>query len=355
MRVGLDVRWIENSGIGTSLRMMIEHFSVEQRKRLLLYGRPGWDNRTGCEFKPVPYPVYGLEQHWSYARFLKREPLSLFHMPHYDVPLFYRGPFVATVYDLIHYLFPQYSTQPFTKAYSWALLRHVARHAKRIIAISETTKRDMVRIFPESEEKITVLPLAVDPSFRPASKEEITRVLAPYGLVPGYLLYVGNLRESKNTPRLLRAYSRLKREKPAVPPLVLIGKNSLRGISLASFGPSVRYLDRIPYEGLNAFYSGAALFVFPSLYEGFGLPPLEAMASGTPALVSNAASLPEVCGDAAAYVDPASEESIARGIGDLLSDPGRLRQMRKKGFDRVKRFSWDSFAQGVWRVYEETA
>ena len=353
MRVGLDVRMIDSSGIGTTIREMIRHFSAEQREKLLLYGRPDWRNTTGCESKTVPYPVYGLRQHWSYARFLEREPISFFHMPHYDVPLTFLRPFVATVYDLIHYLFPQYSTKPFTKQYSWLLLRHVAQHAKKIIAISENTKRDMVRVFPASEPKIRVLPLAVAPSFAPASEGKTRKVLASYGLSKGYALYVGNLRESKNTPRLLRAYAGLARERKNLPPLVLTGQNSLKPGVVEQHGPFIRYIGKTPFEQLDALYTGASLFVFPSLYEGFGLPPLEAMACGTPALVSTAASLPEVCGDAAVYVDPYSETDIARNIGTLLDDPNQREALRQKGFAQVKKYSWDAFAKGVWRVYEE--
>ncbi len=354
-RIGLDVRMIDSSGIGTTVRQMINHFSAEQRAKLLLYGRPDWENKTGCKAKSIPYPVYGIRQHWSYAQFLKREPISFFHMPHYDVPLGYKGPFVATVYDLIHYLFPQYSTKPFTKQYSWLLLRHVARNAKKIVAISEWTKRDLVRVFPESEPKITVLPLAADASFRPAGEEEINQALSLYGLKKGYLLYVGNLRESKNTPRLLRAYAGLSQQNPDVPPLVLIGRNFLRKGLLESFGPKVRHLGDVSFNQLNAFYSGASLFVFPSLYEGFGLPPLESMACGTPVLVSKAASLPEVCGDAAAYTDAGSEEGIGRAIKDLLGDPKRRDVLRQKGLEHVKKYSWDNFSKGMWRVYEEMA
>lgn len=355
MRVGVDVRMIDSSGIGTTIRETLNHFSPEQKERLTLYGRPGWENQTGCDAKTVPYKIYGLRQHWSYARFLEKEPISLFHMPHYDVPLTYRGPFVATVYDLIHYLFPQHSTKPFTRPYSWLLLRHVSLRARHIIAISEATKRDLVKVFPEAEPKITVLPLAVGASFKPATELEKNTALAAYGLKPGYALYVGNLRESKNIPRLLRAYANLAREKKGAPPLVLAGQNSLNGIALDSIGPSVKYVGKIPAGRLNALYSAASAFVFPSLYEGFGLPPLEAMACGTPAVVSNVASLPEVCGDAAVYADPLSEADIARAIWSVVSDPRKQAEMRQKGFDRVKRFSWDAFAKGVWRVYEQAA
>lgn len=340
--IGLDTRMIDYSGIGATIRGLLGGFSDEQRKRVALYG-----------LDKAPFPVYGLRQHWAFGRMLNRERLSLYHMPHYDVPLSYKGPLVATVHDLIHYLFPQYSTKPFTRTYAWFLLRHMARRASRIIAVSENTKRDLVKLFPAVAPRTVVLHPAVDSDFAPLSSGEAAPILKKYSLEPGYVLYVGNLRESKNTRRLVWAYQAVAAQRPDFPPLVLVGHNSLAGFDPSALGPRVVGVGPVPFKNLPAFYSSASLFVFPSLYEGFGIPPLEAMACGAPTIASNVASIPEVCGDAAEYVDPVSEESIARAMVALFDNPKRREELRGKGFARVKRFSWSSFAQGTWRVYEE--
>jgi glycosyltransferase involved in cell wall biosynthesis len=276
-------------------------------------------------------------------------------MPHYDVPLTYSGPLVVTIHDLIHFLFPEYSTKPFTRAYSRFMLNHVTKRAARILTVSENTKDDLIRLFPTAEPKITVLYPAVDKRFKPVSAEDAYPVMKSHRLSPGYLLYIGNLREGKNIRRLIDAYFHLRQIRRGCPPLVLVGQSSLRGMDFTGMEPHIRHLGPVPFDQLPALYSSAALFVFPTLYEGFGLPPLEAMACGAPVLTSNVASLPEVCGDAADYTNPRSEEAIARALAGLLDHPDIRKVMRAKGLERVKLFSWRRFAEGTWNVYEQVA
>ncbi len=355
MRIGLDVRMIGNSGIGTTIQELLNQFSPEQKKDLVLLGNSAESPDRACVYKQVPYPIYGLKQHWAYGRLLNKARLNLYHMPHYDVPYSYRGPLVVTVHDLIHYLFPQYSTKPLTRLYSNMMLHHVTRAASHIITVSENTKRDLLNAFPRAAEKTTVLYPAVDRAFAPVKGAALQDVLVYYRLLPGYLLYIGNLREGKNTRRLLRSYERLAAEKNDLPPLVLAGRNSLPDLKFSPDNPRIRYLGEVPAEDLPALYSGASLFVFPSLYEGFGLPPLEAMACGTPVITSSVASLPEVCGDAAMYVDPLSERDIAEKIWSLCESLKAREVLRSKGFERVKNFSWSRFADGTWKIYEDVA
>lgn len=353
--IGLDVRMLESSGIGTTIRGLLDHLTGDQRSRLTLIGPREFRGRyPESGYIETGFPVYSLTQHWAFGRRLMKENLSLYHMPHYDVPLSYSGPLIVTVHDLIHYLYPQYSTKPFTKLYSAFLLRHAAAKADRIIAVSENTKKDLIVNFPQSAEKIVVIENAVDRVFSPLIAEQVDPVMRRHKLNAGYFLYVGNIRASKNTLALLDGYAALKKSRPSVPELVIAGKNSYADLDVEKRGgPGTRYLGLIDGADLTALYNGASIFVFPSLYEGFGLPPLEAMACGIPVLASRAASLPEVCGDAAEYLDENNAQGIAAKLAFLSGSTKRRHQLREKGLERAKKFSWDRFAQRTWAVYED--
>ena len=353
MRVALDVRLIENSGIGTTIRGLLDHLRPSQRKQLVLLSSPGWKNPYECPTVPVEYKVYGLSQHWGYAAFLRKLDVDLFHMPHYDVPLRFRGPFIATVHDLIHYLFPEYSTKPLTRLYSRVLLNHVARHAARIIAVSENTHVDLVKHFPRAAGRVSVINPAVDDQMCRPDGGALDAFLAQRNLRSGYLLYVGNLRPSKNTRRLLEAYELYQNNAARPYPLVLIGRNTY-GASLR-IPPGVTHFDFVPWEHLRFYYSGASAFVFPSIYEGFGLPPLEAMACGTPVIASTTSSLPEVCGRAARYVNPDSASDIATAMADVAEQASLRGDLVRLGYENVRRFSWESFAQKTFELYERVA
>lgn len=353
MRVGLDIRMISSSGIGTTIQGLLNHLSNEERRQLILFGFSPFKNPDSIPFVHVPYPIYGIRQHWGYARLLSKYRLHLFHMPHFDVPLMYRGPFIATVHDLIHILFPHFSTKPFSALYAKALLAYVTKNARRIHVVSENTKRDLLRFFPKAESKTVVISPAIDDIFRPLDEEARDRVLAEYQLKPGYLLYVGNLRASKNTPFLLQAFEKFQRKTKFNHPLVLVGQNTYRNLTTAVLPVQTRYLGPVPRAHLPALYNGASLFVFPSLYEGFGLPPLEAMACGTPTVTSREGSLPETCGDGAEYTDARSIDDFVAVLGRLISSPDRREALRKKGFENAKRFSWKKYAESLWRLYQE--
>ncbi|MCB4757457.1 MAG: glycosyltransferase family 4 protein [Elusimicrobia bacterium] len=342
---------VDHSGIGSTIRGFLDHLTKEQFARLVLISKPGWKNPYPCQVIEVPYPIYSLSSHWAYSKFLNNRRPVLFHMPHYDVPYFLKRPFVATVHDLIHFRFPQYSTQPFSKLYSGLLLKHVVGRARKIITVSNNTKADLIQTFPKSADKIVVIYPGIDDGFKPAPEIQIQTVLNKFNLKKGYLLYVGNLRASKNTTGLIEAYLSLRKTNPEIPQLVLVGKNSLKNFK-DNFPPGILHLGEVNHEDLPSIYSGASIFIFPSLYEGFGLPPLEAMACGVPVIVSNRASMPEVCAQAAFFVNPESLESIREGMTTLLNNPNMRKELVQKGFKNINRFSWESFTQKSWAVYE---
>jgi glycosyltransferase involved in cell wall biosynthesis len=350
LKIGIDVRMIESSGIGSSVRQVLDH-APATKADIVLYGRPGWKNPYDYLFKPVPWPIYSIAQHWSYARFLNQERLSVFYMPHYDVPYFYAGSFVATIHDLNHLVLPQTATKPFASVYAKLVMGRTAARAREILVDSMSTRDDLVRYFPSVRPRVKIVSLGIEAGFKPVSRSAQEKILKSHGLEKGYLLYVGNLRGSKNTAALIAAYRQLRDRRSDTPPLILVGKNSLTGAyGRGEFPDSIRHLGMVPAADLPALYSGAAVFVFPSLYEGFGLPPLEAMACGTPVVASQVSSLPEVCGAAAEYVDPNSVSNISQGIGRVLFSGARQEELRAKGFENVKRYPVEAYARQVWET-----
>jgi glycosyltransferase involved in cell wall biosynthesis len=272
---------------------------------------------------------------------------------------------IMIVHDIIPRLFPKY-LGTFTRKLHWKAVEKGIRSADRIIVVSKKTKTDLVSELGIPEERIAVAFPDCDPSFRVgATSDDILRVMKKYALEPGYIYHGGGLEVRKNAERLLHAYAELKktrsldaaRDDNPMPLLVISGKvfpasnrlaTDVRGIvRKLGLEESVVVLGFVPDEDLPALYHGASFFTYPSLYEGFGLPVLEAFACGTPVLAGRAGSVPELAGDAALLVDPESEEAILHGMERLL-DNGALREdLSKKGRIRAQDFSWDTFTEKV--------
>ena len=217
----------------------------------------------------------------------------------------------------------------------------IVPRCREIMTVSEFTKQDLVTTLGYSASKITVCGGAIAPGIQRVPKEDRASRLSAWGIEEGYLLYVGNLKETKNTPMLLRAYDALLKKDPSVPPLVLVGKNFIPGFEASIRSSSnVVWLGAVARDQLSSLYSGAGTFLFPSLYEGFGMPPLEAMACGIPVASSNRASLPEVLGDAALYFDPENEQDMIEAMMRAYQDRPLRESLIAKGYDRVHQFSW---------------
>lgn len=270
---------------------------------------------------------------------------------------------VMVVHDIVPRLFPEYIRKISQKIH-WRAIERGIRNADHIVAISSSTKHDLMTQLGIAEEKILVAYIGLSPAFENVCTEEkVDLVLAKYHLDRGYLYHGGGLEVRKNTESVLRAYAKLCSEfqipntKYQIPKLVISGKIHTKSNPLATdveglieelgLGERVRLLGFVPDEDLPALYRGAIFFVYPSLYEGFGLPPLEAMSQGTPVIVSNTSSLPEVCGDAAVYVDPNDSDGIEKQMQILLHDAPRQTELGMKGFARVKQFSWEQFMKAV--------
>jgi glycosyltransferase involved in cell wall biosynthesis len=288
--------------------------------------------------------------------------VSLLHEPHYVLPSLVPCRAVVTIHDCIHLMFPQYLPNRFAHGYARATLWAAARRAERIFTVSETSKADILRYCDVPAERVIVVYNAIDERFAAApDMEAIERVRERYQLNGPFALYVGNIKPHKNLERLIDAFDLVRRGGYERLELLIIGDQISkyprlrRAVDKHKLHKHVRFLGFVADDTLAALYRLATVFVFPSLYEGFGLPPLEAMASGTPVVTSNRSSLPEVVGDAAVLVDPYSAASIAEGIQKVLSDADLRRTLSARGLARAREFSWESSVRRIHEVYMEVA
>jgi len=285
---------------------------------------------------------------------LWQEKIDLLHSLAFVTPLFPPCPSVITIYDLSFIIFPQ-GFKYLKRLYLTLLTRPSAQKARRIITISESTKRDTVRLLGVSSKKVDVVYCGVDKAFHPLPEREIASFRQKRGLPERIILFVGTIEPRKNVARLVEAYSRL-RDGPVK--LVIGGA---RGWLYEEVFARVEELDLtgdvlfpgyIPPDELPLWYNAAELFVYPSLYEGFGLPPLEAMACGTPVITSNVSSLPEVVGEAGLTVDPMDSEGLAEAMNQVLGDETLRQSMRERGLARAGHFSWAKAARETVGVYQ---
>ena len=287
-----------------------------------------------------------------------RRRLALVHDPTGSMPLFVTGARrVATIHDVIPYIYPETCTK-----LDWLIYRFwlplAVRRLDAILTDSQQSKKDIVTHLSVKKEKVFVIPCAANDRYRPLDKNDIQAALARYEINEPYILYVGSLEARKNLPRLLQAYAQL-RQRLQKWKLVIVGARKWKfspifeTIQRLDLGSDIHFTGYIEEQDLPALYNGADLFVFPSLYEGFGLPVLEAMACGTPVVTSNSSSLPEVAGDAAILVDPYKVEAIAEAMQRVLSDSALATAMRKKGLAQATKFTWARAAKETMAVYEQ--
>jgi glycosyltransferase involved in cell wall biosynthesis len=284
-------------------------------------------------------------------------PTDIFHATDHILPPLRHAQSVFTLYDLTVRLSPA-SHLPLNRWYSTLMLPIFMRQAKAIIAISEQTRRDAVQWLPALAPKIQVIYPGVNARFRPVTDPEaLARVRAKYTLPAAFLLYVGTLEPRKNIPTLLEAYHGLCATLPEAPPLVLAGRKGwlyepiFRRVTALGLEARVKFTDWVADEDLPALLTAASVFVYPSLYEGFGLPPLEAMACGTPVICSNTSSLPEVVGQSGLLVDPQDIASLAEAMRRLLTDAQLHAELSARGQTQAQAFTWERTARQTLDLY----
>jgi glycosyltransferase involved in cell wall biosynthesis len=366
VRIAIDARKLHDYGIGTYVRNLIHWLArLDHDHEYLLLCRPEDEpgvRALGPRFVPVEERSgnYSARELWSVPLALVRRRVDLFHAPHYVVSPLTTVPFVVTIHDCIHLRFPQYLPHRPAHAYARTIMRRSARQAKRVLTVSEASRQDILHYLKVAPDKVEVIfnaldeRLATDPS-----PEELQRVRERFQIDAPFILYAGNIKPHKNLDRLIEAFSILRRRGVEDAKLFIIGDEASKYPALRrlvhrfQLHHHVRFFGFVPDAVLAALYRLASVFVFPSLYEGFGLPPLEAMAAGTPVVTSNTSSLPEVVGDAALLIDPMDAGAIADAVARILGDGTLRADLVRRGHARVQAFSWERSVSRVQAVYDE--
>ena len=371
MRIGIDCRMYSDAftGIGKYVYELVEWLQDHDRDNdyVLFFNEPQFSRfeARNPRFRKVLADArhYGLKEQLLLPGILAREKCDLVHFTHFNAPLLWRGPCVVTVHDLTLSFYPGKKMTAWWQRLAYRLtLSSVVGRAREVIAVSGHTRKDLLDVLGIPSDRVRVIHNGIDPRpFRAARDDASARaeVLKKYRLEPGYLLYAGVWRSHKNLARLVRALDVLrKRGKPAR--LVLAGKedptyHEARDlVKRLDLGGLVRTLGFVDGADLPALYAGAGAFAFPSLYEGFGLPVLEAMAAGVPVACSKTSSLPEVAGaDGARFFDPFREESIADALRDVLEDSRLRERLVKAGTARVQDFSWTAMGEKTLAAYRD--
>jgi glycosyltransferase involved in cell wall biosynthesis len=367
MRIAIDVRKINDFGIGTYLRNLIRHLpnlDTDNEYHLLCYRRDEELLRslsTSFELAFVKAQNYSLSEHITIPLRLRKIRANLYHAPHYVLP--YNTPCrsVVTIHDVIHLLFPQYLPSRFAVHYAKHMIGRALDKAELVMTVSKASKRDLLGFFDVPETKIRVIPNGIDPAMTLAlDPTELDRIKQRFQLHGRTALFVGNIKPHKNVERVIRAFAKL-REDPQFSDLTLIVVGDeiskypslRRTVERNHVRANVRFFGFVPERTLVGLYRAADVFVFPSLYEGFGLPPLEAMANGTPVVTSKISSLPEVVGDAALTVDPYNVDEIAEAMKSVLVDEALRNRLTELGRAQAKRFVWQDAVSQIHATYLE--
>ena len=297
--------------------------------------------------------------HMVLPKILRKYQPNLCHFPNNSAPLFCPVPYVITIHDVSLFRYSQY--HPRSRIIALRLLLPLAaRRATAVITVSHHARQELIQVLDLAPEKVHVIHEAAPAHIRPITEyDKLAKIRQKYQLPPQFILYVGTIEPRKNLQRLVRAVGQLHRNGNH-PHLIMVGPNGWlmngaleKEISDCGLANYVHYLGYVPPEDLASIYSLATIFAFPSLYEGFGLPPLEAMACGLPVLTSLHSSMSEVCGPAAYLVNPNNEEDIAKGLRELLTQPELRDDLRRMGLERAQTFSWDRVATETAVLYEK--
>ena len=367
MRIAIDVRKLHDFGVGTYVRNLVGQLAQldHDTEYVLLCKRDDLQlpERLGPNFRAVAdlSGQYSVREQISIPVHVLRTSPQLFHTPHYVLPALTPCRSIVTIHDCIHLVFPQYLQGRIARTYARAAFWTAVHRASRILTVSEASKKDILRFFSVPPEKVTVIYNAIaDHFYNEPPEEEVAQVRERYQLHERFVMYAGNVKPHKNIERLIDAFVLLRQTTGYDDLKLLITGSEIskyatlrRAVHRYNLHKHVRFLGYQSEQALAVLYRLADVFVFPSLYEGFGLPPLEAMASGTPVVVSNASSLPEVVGDAGILVNPYDAASIADGIRRLLDDSALCQELKTRGVARARAFSWPGSVKRIRSIYQE--
>lgn len=365
--IGIDARKADDFGIGTYVRHLVEGIGqLDGENDYILF--TGSD--ASATFSELPgnfrlveesAPVYSARELFALAWRLWRRRVDLYHATHYVLPAFVPGRAVVTIHDIIHLLYPQFLPSPLAYLYAQRMIRRSLTRGDAVIAVSSSTKTDLMEYFDVGGDKIQVVYQGVSEVYRqPVDDQRITEVAARLGIQRPYLLFVGNPKPHKNLDNVIRAYARALRLRPFVGDLVCIGDRGQGDFKIEQRAEQlgirerVRLVGHVADELLPAVYQGATLFLFPTLYEGFGLPVVEAMASGVPVITSNTSSLQEIAEGYAHLVDPLDVDAIAGAIAKCMHDREHRASLAQLGRRRAEDFRWQRTAEQTLEIYRRT-
>jgi glycosyltransferase involved in cell wall biosynthesis len=375
VKVAIDIRRMTEFGIGTYIRNVVRTLArLDRESKYFLIGLPA----KVAECGPLPpnfhsVPLAGtdntLRGSLEFRAIVRRLHCDVVHIPHlFWIPRGLPCPYVVTVHDLLEHMYGAHDGSTLRRSLHFQLTRRALSKAARVLAVSQFTKSEIEKLFAIPGERIEVVHNAIDERFLRghATPSDLELIAQRYLVNYPFLLYAGAIRPHKNVVRIIEAFSALKTElaKEHVMSdlkLIIIGDDLSshpdlrRTVIRSGVQNDVRFLGFVPIEVLRIFYDVAQVFVFPSLYEGFGLPPLEAMAHGTPVVTSNTSSLPEVTGNAAVLVNPENVFEIRRALHKALLDTSLRGRMEQRGYEQAQRFSWMNSVERILEIYREVA
>lgn len=369
MRIGIDARLINWPGIGRYVASLIEnllplssphdyiiYFASVQDQTIM----PSLAQNNRVEKVIFPYPVFSISEQLQWPRRIRQDHLDLFHAPHYVVPLAASVPMVVTIHDLVGFRFPEHMYGTIARFYYQSMTRLAVRKADKSITDSDFTRSEMVNLLHTSPSKIQTVYLGVDQTkflFHPQNDEKFLR---QYNFPGRTMLYLGTKKPWKNLPLIIHVLKELIQAQEDVT-LILSGKDARRQQDLSQLIQNLglqAHIQEVGYieeTAVSAFYRAATLFTFPSYYEGFGLPVLEAMASGVPVIASHSASIPEIVGDAGMLLDPHKVPEWVHHTRALLNDEPQRQHLIQQGIRRSQMFTWHKCATETLAVYESAA
>lgn len=341
MRVGIDARELlknKVTGIGRFLDGFLKEAKNYNEFEFVLFGNQDNDFNRECLQDYKKNVINEKNRLWwdqiTLKNALNKSAIEIFFSPYYKIPLLANLPKINFVFDLIPFVVNEYKNKFENKCWLKYFAKLMFDNADIILTCSNNSKNDLVKIFNVPEKKVSVVPLCVDTRFKPVPEKDIINIKNKYDIKKKYILYVGNSEPHKNLNRLIEAFSILPQDMRDEYQLILAGVSSYQQST-----SNYQLIHYVPESDLPALYRGAELFVFPSLYEGFGLPPLEAMACGCPVASSNVSSMPEILGNACEYFNPVNIEEMSSVIKKTLTDTELRKKLKQKGFEQAKSYT----------------
>lgn len=379
MKIGIDARMFSDSftGIGRynfelTKRFFVSHIANCQLpiEWVMFMNEPEYSKfhfPSHVRKVLVNASHYSFAEQWKFWRILEKEKCDLIHFTHFNAPLLYKGKFITTIHDTTISFYPGKKMNSWWRKLAYnRVIHHAIDGAEKIITVSDNTNQDVLKLFQTPKKKIVTIWNGIGEEFTDFPEIEKESIRQKFNLGKEFLLYTGNWREHKNLPRLIEAFGLILKDSQKLSgpkhlkdlKLVITGKKDHyypeveQTVKKLCLEESVKFIGLVTKSDLVRLYAAATVFVFPSLYEGFGLPPLESMQAGTPVVASKISSIPEICGEAVEYFDPHDVSDMSHAIIRVLTQEKLRETLVQKGFERVQHFSWDRAAEETLKVYK---